>query len=252
LLDNAIGHGQRVSVTGIPLVQISYSRARIAIVMSDRPAFEHFADLCAQELKRGKNLTMIAKFERLLEEAAQCAVAPDVQPSNVRELLEYARSQSEYVTLQSRMDECFDTGDRARCALTLLLEHVQGFAGCLYGVNEDGRAKLLAALTEDMVDRHIDAWVDAHVRAECTPPEFRPADGHMLPRRQHTDEQGRVFEAVGLYAVKDGSEHMAAVFVHHRTPESRPPDRLLLSTLAATLLSRGDVSGAKLESVVTT
>jgi tetratricopeptide (TPR) repeat protein len=251
LLDNAIAYSQRVSRTGIPLGLLSYARARIAIAMSDRPAFEHFADLCAQEFKRSKNLTIIAKFERLLEEASQCAMAPDVQPSSVRELLDLARSQSEYVTLQSRMDECFDTGDRARCALTLLLEHVEGLAGCLYGVYEDGRVKLLAALPEDMSDQHIDAWVDAYVSAECMPPEFRPVDVQEAPKRQHTDEQGRVLEAVGLYGVKDGSEHMAAVFVHHTTPESRTPDRMLLSTLAATLLNRGDVSGAKLDSVVT-
>jgi tetratricopeptide (TPR) repeat protein len=251
LLDNAIAYSQRMSRTGIPLGQLSYARARIAIAMSDRPAFEHFADLSAQEFKRSKNLTIIAKFERLLEEASQCAVAPEVQPSSVRELLDLARSQSEYVTLQSRMDECFDTGDRARCALTLLLEHVEGLAGCLYGVYEDGRAELLAVLPEDMNDRNIDAWVHAHVSAECMPTEFRACDVQQAPKRQHTDEQGRVLEAVGLYGMKDGSEHMAAVFVHHTTPGSRTPDRMLLSTLAATLLNRGDVSGAKLESVVT-
>jgi hypothetical protein len=219
--------------------------------MLDRPAFEHFADLCAQEFKRSKNLMMIAKFDRLLEEAAQSAVAPEVQPSNMRELLDFARSQSVYVTLQSRMDECFDIGDRARCALTLLLEHVEGFAGCLYGVYEDGHAKLLAALPEETSDPQLDAWVNAHVIAECTPAESCGADVQEAPKRQYADEQGRVFDAVALYAIKDGAEHMAAVFVHHTTPGSRPPDRALLSTLAATLLRRGDVSGAKLESVVT-
>ena len=251
LLDTAIAYSQRMSRTGIPLGQLSYARARIAIAMSDRPAFEHFADLCAQEFKRSKNLTIIAKFERLLEEASQRAVTPDVQPSSVRELLDLGRAQSEYVTLQSRMDECFDTGDRARCALTLLLEHVEGLAGCLYGVDEDGRAKLLAALPDDMSDRFIDAWVGAYVSTECTPPELRAGDVQKAPKRQQVDEQGRVLEATGLYGMKDGSEHMAAVFVHQPTPRSRTPDRMLLSTLATTLLNRGDVSGAKLESVVT-
>jgi hypothetical protein len=118
-------------------------------------------------------------------------------------------------------------------------------------VYEDGRSKLLAALPEEMSDQDIDAWVDAYVSAECTPREFSAADGPKSPKRQYVEEQGRVLEALGLYGVKGGAEHMAAVFVHHTTPESRQPDRLLLSTLAATLLSRGDVSGAKLESVVT-
>jgi hypothetical protein len=135
--------------------------------------------------------------------------------------------------------------------LTLLPEHVEGFAGCLYGVYEDGRAKLLAALPEDMSDRRIDAWVTAYVSAECAQAEFRAPDVHGAPKRQNADEQGRVFDAVGLYAIKDGAEHLAAMFVHHTTRDSRPPDRTLLSTLAATLLSRGDVGGAKLESVVT-
>jgi hypothetical protein len=75
LLDNAIA-SQQMSRIGIPLGQLSYARARIASAISDRPAFEHFGDLCAQEFKRSKNLMMIAKFERLLEEAAQSAVAP--------------------------------------------------------------------------------------------------------------------------------------------------------------------------------
>jgi tetratricopeptide (TPR) repeat protein len=251
LLDNAIAYSQHMSRIGIPIGQLSYARARIAIAMSDRAAFEQFADLCAQEFKRSKNPTMIAKFERLLEEAAQRAVAPDVEPSNVRELLEFARSQSDYVTLQSRMDECFDLGDRARCALTLLLEHVEGSAGCLYGVHEDAHPRLLAALPEDMNDPHLDAWVTAHVVAECRPAEGSAADVREASRRQYADEQGRTFNAVGLYAIKDGAEHMAAVFVHHTTPGSRAPDRTLLSTVAATLLRHGDVSGAKLDSVVT-
>jgi hypothetical protein len=106
-------------------------------------------------------------------------------------------------------------------------------------------------LPEDTSDRNIDAWVNAYVGAECAPHEFPTADAQAAPKRQHADEQGRVFEAVGLYGIRDGSEHLAAVFVHHTTPESRPPDRMLLSTLAATLLKRGDVSGAKLDSVVT-
>jgi hypothetical protein len=247
LLDQAIAQSHGIGRMGIPLGLLYYARARVAISMADRTAFERYADLCAEEFKRTKNPSVIAKFERLLEAAADVDLALEVQPAHVRELLDMGRAQSVYVTLRSRIDECFDASDRARCALTLLLEHVQGFAGYLYGVSEDG-VRLLAALPEELAERPIDAWVDAHVAAERTDD---PRTSGPPPARRHGDDAGRLFEAVLLHGTVEGAEHLAAVFVHQATSDARAVDRELLTTLADALLARRDVTGVKLEAVVT-
>jgi hypothetical protein len=248
LLDNAIAHSQDVGRKGIPIGALYFGRARLAIAANDRTEFEHFAELCAEEFKSTRNPSMTARFERLLQEAARSALATEIQSPNVRELLEMARVPSVYVTLQSRMDECFDMGDRARCALTLLLEHVQRFEGQLYGVYGQ-EIKLLAALPEETADAATAAWVNAHVLAECA--SDAQADAAIQAPRRYCDLQGRLLEPVFLYGTQDGTEHLAAVFVHQVTSEPQVADRMLLQTLADTLLMHGDVSGAKLDSAVT-
>ncbi len=250
LLDNAIAHGCQIGRKGITLGLLYYARARLAIAMSERADFERFADLCADEFKRTKNPSMTAKLERLLQEAVRLELASELRSPHVQELLDMASVQSAYVTLQSRLDECFDTGDRARCALTLLLEHVRGFSGYLYGVY-DGGVKLIAALPDDSADAGIDAWVHGHVLAECGPEVQADAASSQAPARRYTDQQGRIFEPVLLFGTRDGTELLAAVFVHQDAPDTQVSDRAFLHTLAEALLVHGDVSGVKVESVVT-
>src|SRR4249919_3318533 len=126
------------------------TRARVALAASDFAAFDRYAELCAREYCRFKNPVLAARLARLSAEA-RAAAGDAIRSTLVLDELSSEVSQSEYQTVVSRMRECSDAGDRARCALTILLQHVESFAGYLYGVSKDG-ATLLAGLPDATPD----------------------------------------------------------------------------------------------------
>jgi hypothetical protein len=162
-------------------------------------------------------------------------------------------SQSEHQTVVSRMRECQDAGDRARCALTILLQHVEIFAGYLYGVSKDG-ATLLAGLPDATPDVELDAWVRSWTAAELATLERDPIThkggrSNPPPRvpSQYIDRDGRRFVPTLLSGRLRGGDYAAAVLLMHSSGRPAGYDRALAARLADELLEHGDVSGVMLE-----
>jgi hypothetical protein len=133
-----------------------------------------------------------------------------------------------------------DASDRARCALTILLQHLESFAGYLYGFHGDGVA-LLAGLPEGTPEPELDAWARRWTHAELG------ALAGEVPNR-HVDREGRVFEAILLLESARDKDNVAAVLVLHVSEAQRVPyDKPLLACMASELLERGDVTGVVLE-----
>lgn len=57
--------------TGINLGIAYEMRARIAVLMNDHESFKHFAELCSEQFKAGRNPALTAKYEKLIQEARQ-------------------------------------------------------------------------------------------------------------------------------------------------------------------------------------
>jgi tetratricopeptide (TPR) repeat protein len=134
---------QQLGSVGFALGFLYETRARVAIMMKDRGGFDHYVDLCAAEYKKAKNPALAARVARLIEEASQREVAAGESSADVQDLLQSpAVDHTEYNTVHSRMFECVDGGDRARCALTLLLQSTESAFGLLYGVHGVGRREL--------------------------------------------------------------------------------------------------------------
>ncbi|HEY2732862.1 MAG TPA: hypothetical protein VGI70_02710, partial [Polyangiales bacterium] len=164
MVETAIANARALEQGGVCIGTIYEARARIAAHMHDSATFQHYADLCADAYQHGKNANLAARLARLLEDATAHELGSD-STAPLRVSLSCPPPDSEYATLHSRMLECVDESDRARCALTILLQHIDSFAGYLYGVNERDHV-LLASLPEDEIDPDLESWFEALLAEE--------------------------------------------------------------------------------------
>jgi hypothetical protein len=254
VIDAGLALIERPGRTGIALGVAYEARARIALAQNDMPAFERFVARCADEYRRGNNPVLHGRYTRLLEDARPVLEGESVPLPELGSVTVMG-TDTEYATIHSRMRECADPGDRARCALTILLQHVESFGGHLYGASEGG-LQLLASLPDLGPEAGLDRWLQRWAAKElgtAGPPDMHERVSLPPPRNQHyVDREGRVFVPLPLFGAGErGAERIAAVLVVHQEHELPSFDRDLLSRMAAELLEHGDVSGVTLEQAST-
>jgi serine/threonine protein kinase/tetratricopeptide (TPR) repeat protein len=259
LIGLVIAWGEGVGLSGLALGVLYEARARIAIWMQDSAAFEHFAELCASEYQKGKNPALGAKFARLLEDARQHRISSTAPAHPLIELVERSQSETESNFIKSRILECVDRNDRARCALTLILQSTESSAGYLYGV-EPQAVTLLAALPETPAEQGLEDWLQRCVRAELegianattgVGGDSQEAQEDLADR--YTDHEGRSFEAIFLIGEHEQEERIAAVLALHVAPgPRRVPSKYLCFEIASQLLEQGDATGALLRFISAT
>jgi tRNA A-37 threonylcarbamoyl transferase component Bud32 len=257
LAERLIADLQRRQARTVMLGFAFETRARIALVMNDPPSFEHFAELCGGVYNLGKNAVLAARLARLLDEA-RTAKTNSIVPTARLQALTSEHSESEYATVYSRMEECADRADRARCALTILLQDLESFAGYLYGVNADALT-LLSGLPEPEPEAGLDDWV-----RRCAAAEIAAAAGQAdatvtgddaehssaaLPDR-YLDGEGRRFKLILLFGKETGGSgdseapaRLTALLALQVQGAESLPHGQLLQRLAGELLEHGDVEG---------
>jgi tRNA A-37 threonylcarbamoyl transferase component Bud32/tetratricopeptide (TPR) repeat protein len=234
------------------------TRARIALAVGDIEAFDRYAERCAREYGRFKNPVLLARLARLFAEARALTGGSFKSAPLFDELSTEATTNGVFVTVSSRMRECHDLEDRARCALTIILQHVESFAGYLYGLSKDG-VTLLAGLPDAAPDVDLEPWLQRWTEAELAsfgrePVTQKGGGGRRgsRPPNSFADRQGRVFEPLLMCGHFGEDEHAAAVMlIHVPANDRRACDRDLLTCLATELLERGDVSGVLLDHLPT-
>jgi hypothetical protein len=256
--------------SGLALGQIYEHRARIALAMRDRAAFETYAELCGVEYKKGKNALLHAKFARLIEQARLAEVSPATELEKLLAFEVEPLQTDDDSSVRARIAECVDGADRARCALTMLLQSTDSYLGHLFGV-EETRLEPLAALPETAPDRELMSWVERWVRSERdlvansaattttseppstteTPPPYADSptastevDGSGSVPALFTDSQERRFRAVLLLDGRMVQRRLVAVLVLQVQDEHRRrPPTALIAQIAALLADHGDVKG---------
>jgi len=157
-----------------------------------------------------------------------------------------ASTGGEYETVQSRMLECVDRDDRARCALTLLLQSTESACGYLFGLRGT-QPILLAALPDVPVDPGMSHWIE-----DCVQNTFGDADSMTKERSsdetrsvsmlRYTDAEGRGLEPVFLFGPQSSDRQVVAVLVLHLSADQRTlPSRRMLNDLASELMAHGDL-----------
>ena len=251
IISDVISASEALGMGGLSLGAVYETRARIAIWAGDKPTFERFAERCAAEYKKGKNPALTAKFARLLAEAQQKRISAVETTPEASELLALTYTETASETLNSQFIECVDHTERARCALTILLQSMDSFAGYLYGVSNDGRVNELASLPEVPADAALNRWLESCLRVELESQVSATAtaegdddEPHSEVSTRFTDAEGRSFEPVFLTTRGERDDRIAAILVMHVQPGPRTvPPKDLLGQIAAQLLEHGDVSG---------
>jgi hypothetical protein len=111
-------------------------RARIALAVGDRDGFEQWAERFADFSKAAENPAIRGQYERLIRLGSRTGVheqafptTPDTECSSIADRFTSA-------TLKARLDHCIDRTERARLALSLVLQACDANRGHLFGVRQ--------------------------------------------------------------------------------------------------------------------
>jgi hypothetical protein len=246
-IDGVIEVAEQLGRAGLALGSLYETRARMAIRMSDSPAFERYAERCAQEYRRAQNPALAIKLVRLLDDAQQQTIGAPGPLAPLRDMIQVSAEESEYDTVHSRMLECVDSIDRARCALTLLLQSTESACGYLFGLR-DGKPMLLAALPDVPVDPGMSHWLEDCVQSAFGSSDSMTQESSSEETRsesmlRYTDGEGRALEPVFLFGPQATERKIAAILVLHLPTHQRTlPSRRMLDDLASELMAHGDLA----------
>jgi hypothetical protein len=286
ILEPLTQHIESLGARGLALGMFYEARARIAILMRDRESFASAAERCSTEYQRGRNPAVSAKFARLMDEARQYDLVPAEAASFevAMRIEEDVPAQDPNNTIVSRILECVDASDRARCALTMLLQNADSYLGHLYGVQGD-RLVALAGLPSLEAEPDLEQWlwrwlsaerelaaspstvdtitevqgddesdthsVDSTTESVSSPPGSTPTAVGGKPKHgvspEYVDAEGKRYLALMMIHHYQGASRIAAVLaLHLDSGFRRRPASGLMAQVAKQLLAHGDVTGAVL------
>jgi predicted Ser/Thr protein kinase len=247
VLQPLMDEAEQLQRSGLGSGGIYEARARIAIAANDPEAFRTYADRCAREYKKSRNPALGLQLAALFDHARERGLVPSVVARDIGELLLPLSAETEIETLHSRFEECLDRSDRARCAITLLLQNALSNRGYLYGMDETGSVSLLCALPDVPNDSGISLWVERCARAWLSPAdadELKTAETRTLSAETgdanaelHTETlmQEQTLTGfvpagdVSLYEYTDLDGHnLEALLIQHGTGESKGLVALLI------------------------
>jgi tetratricopeptide (TPR) repeat protein len=251
LMAEAIATAERLGSRALSLCLLYEARARIALRMADQAAFGAAFARCRAEQNTAKNLGMDALVARLAAEAADYDALSREFAATYQVALEQ-EPRSQYETINSRIAECVDRPDRARCALTLLLQSTRSSVGYLFGAGSNARLELLAALPNDGMTTEIAAWVEQSTldlldeRSEATgsvhtgesTAEGGSSSSHRLTNEGHSLQVSLCFDQYG-----SGGRLAAVLVVDSDSAHHSVPSQELRSQVARELLTYRDVVG---------
>jgi serine/threonine-protein kinase len=162
LAQAAIDDFQAVGSTGLNLVVAYETRARVAVRARDQRMFERYAELCAQQISAGTSRTLLANYERVVQEARAAGL---IVSAEVADAAEVDMCSSADTIVSSMIDSCVSPADRARASLELLLRTSGCNAGLLFSVTHSG--PVLAARAGELEPTHeLESLVRDYVTAQ--------------------------------------------------------------------------------------
>jgi hypothetical protein len=250
VLGSQIDFAEAQGRTGYALGMLYEIRARIALWMDDRENFDAAVMRCAQGYDPEKYPAMRTMLARLVDEGRHHGVVPNETVASIRESTQPSPSETEYETIHSRIAECVDMSDRARCALTLLLQSTFSSAGYLYGTTQ-GRGLQLMASLPDPPSTELERWIQLYAREAFDTEEDVTGsasditgDVKDLAPMRFDEPDGRSFDAALLFdETKEGRVLVAALVLQVDALSRTLPSHDLRSRIARELTLHGDVLG---------
>ncbi len=250
--DNAANYSERaierltnLGPSGLNLGFVNETRARIANAMHDREAFIHYASRCAEQYLTGGSPSLVAKYEKLLQEARKTGL--DIALIDDQHIDVCSPFSKEYYReIRLQLERCRDARDRADRALEILTERYGASGGHLFGLQDDGLRLLSSRNTDLMLEQllssvsaYLEAELEDSIRASITLADENAAVGKGAV---FTHDDKRPFESVLLYGFKSGRLVVTGVAV--LTPANgslKVNDPEVLHAISDALLAKGDV-----------
>jgi hypothetical protein len=194
---------------------------------------------------------MRSMLARLVDEGRHHGVTPNDFVAAIRNSTQPDPAESEYETIHSRIAECVDLPDRARCALTLLLQSTLGSTGYLYGTAQSRELQLLAALP-DQPSPELERWIQQYALEAFDGEEDETGsitnevtgESKELAPMRFVDSDGRSFDAALLFdETKEGRALVAALVLQVDALSRSLPSHDLRKRIARELTVHGDVLG---------
>ncbi|HEY2736081.1 MAG TPA: AAA family ATPase, partial [Polyangiales bacterium] len=174
-VDGVIERLQRDQIAGLHLGYAHEMRARIALALDDRAAFERHAQACRGLYVERRNAALIAKAERLWQRSRGAnSEAPSGPPDSA------ARSR-----VASALEECPDSAARAQVALSIVAAHGGAVDGCLFGLF-GGALSCLARTANLMISDELVEQAKSYLTAQAH--AFgTTATGSVRPSQRRSD-----------------------------------------------------------------
>jgi tetratricopeptide (TPR) repeat protein len=132
IADGAIEQLTSLGCRGLTLGVAYETRARIALVCADKPAYSRHLGLCRDIYTTRGNAALVTKFEKLRRSAHTVKKAP----APISGKAGFFTTAATIGT--SRLDLCQGAESRANCALTMVMDQCGATAGVLYLVGAHG------------------------------------------------------------------------------------------------------------------
>jgi len=155
----------KIGATGLNLGLAYETRARVAVFLHDESAFTHYARLCAEQYRVGKNSCLRAKYEKLLQEArlANLTIPSTLDGTYIQQI--DPEIDKIYTETRARLDSYRDFSQRAGRALEILKDHCEAKGGYLFGLRADGLA-ILSKHEGDSVPKQLIETLSVYLEAE--------------------------------------------------------------------------------------
>ncbi len=234
-LDDAEGIG------GMHQARVHELRARIAHALGDRAGFETWADRFAAFSREAENPAIRAQYERLMSLAAPLGGAGATSDTPMFTEIHTIPEEYTSATVNARMVHCVDRSERARLALSLVLEACGASRGHLFGVRRGALEHLGSFPEQDPPAELRTAVVELFSR------EREASDDHTVIGDQadasddspYTRIEGLGFGARVLF--DDELAIVGIVAIEQQTGRGAMVPPHLASAIAQALAASGDV-----------
>jgi tetratricopeptide (TPR) repeat protein len=248
-LSRLIEQQRELGVSGLHLGASYEARARVAIEMRDRAAFQEYGALSAREYGHGRGSSLGARYERLIGDARRAGIDVPSAPSEFESRVLGTHGEPDLAELSAELGRADSTEARASSALRSICRAAAADGGELYLVRPDGGLVWAASQPEhppdpsrqkqarEALDRALGESGPTLVSSGTGPSEEElPASAPIS-----TDASGASERAVLLTS---GAHHVAVVLLRG----GRAGEMLgggLLAQIGACLREAGDTSGLR-------
>lgn len=183
--DAVISYFEKLGSTGLNLGLAHETRAQVAISTRDGESFTTHAKLCAEQFLSGGNPCLIARFEKLIQDAAIVELNSAAIDDWGIVRADSLGTDSAYREIRAQLAACRNSNERANRALNILATNCRAKSGYLFAIQPEGlrlistqNAHPAPAELFNIVRAYLDAELEDSNEATVTVADEAAAEGH--------------------------------------------------------------------------